>query len=433
MNRQGKIVFAPGWNRAYHFTVEGLAMVEGIYKASDPMDCEAYINYGATFGSGDSRYHYGFIRPDGKYISRKLWGKAYEFRDGMAAVGRDAEMAMGFIDTTGKLVIPEQWQEPGFFSDGLLPIEYEDKNNPKRWQILDKEGNPLTTDPVMLGKPVISNGMFYFTQDGKTMFYGLDWKFRFSIPYQTVEPFHEGAAVVSHIAKVGYVYGYVDTSGRIILPVKYERTEPFRDGLGMAKDRQGKYYYVDNQGNFILKDLDYNLAFPFRDGIALVVLPQKDKFRRGFINKKGQFVIPPKFNSLNEFSEGLAAACEGEYPNKKCGYIDKSGKYVIKPLFAQTYNFNSGRAKVFINGDKGFSFIDKKGNIVFKTKDYRVKEFSGGAVKVEHSHSSYSYLDVNGNIIGDLRFESASDYFTEGFGIVMVDKHRSYNSMLMQT
>ena len=49
----------------------------------------------------------------------------------------------------------------------------------------------------------------------------------------------------------------------------------------------------------------------------------------GFIDKTGMVVIPPKFDEVNPFSEGLAAVqIEGKW-----GFIDKTGNMVIRPQF----------------------------------------------------------------------------------------------------
>ncbi|EQC2648382.1 WG repeat-containing protein, partial [Campylobacter coli] len=49
----------------------------------------------------------------------------------------------------------------------------------------------------------------------------------------------------------------------------------------------------------------------------------------GFIDKNGEFVIKPKFDSIWSFREGLAkVGLNGKY-----GLIDKSGKIVIEPKF----------------------------------------------------------------------------------------------------
>ena len=45
----------------------------------------------------------------------------------------------------------------------------------------------------------------------------------------------------------------------------------------------------------------------------------------GYIDKKGNFIIPPNFDHASSFSEGLASV----QINEKWGYVNKKGAFVI--------------------------------------------------------------------------------------------------------
>ena len=55
----------------------------------------------------------------------------------------------------------------------------------------------------------------------------------------------------------------------------------------------------------------------------------------GFKDLSGKVVIPPQFDDVGYFSEGLAPVRIGE----KWGYIDKTGKIVIPPKYAHPSSF----------------------------------------------------------------------------------------------
>jgi len=90
----------------------------------------------------------------------------------------------------------------------------------------------------------------------------------------------------------------------------------------------------------------------------------------GFIDKKGIFVISPRFETggtvyHNNFSEGLAKVEE----KNQYGYINKKGDFVIEPQFEDVEEFKDGVAKIKFNGKWGL--IDKNGNyFVYPTYDY---------------------------------------------------------------
>ena len=82
--------------------------------------------------------------------------------------------------------------------------------------------------------------------------------------------------------------------------------------------------------------------------------------RWGYINGKGEIVIPPRFGDAGEFSaNGLARVKVGE----KYGFINKKGEEVIPPRFDETYGFSAnGLAPVKVG--RKWGFINEKGEEV---------------------------------------------------------------------
>lgn len=74
------------------------------------------------------------------------------------------------------------------------------------------------------------------------------------------------------------------------------------------------------------------------------------------------FVIPPKFNAVLPFKEGLASVKINDY----WGYIDKTGQTVIPPKFEKANSFKEGLALVKIGEE--WSYINKSGQKVFKPR-----------------------------------------------------------------
>jgi len=53
--------------------------------------------------------------------------------------------------------------------------------------------------------------------------------------------------------------------------------------------------------------------------------------RYGFINKEGGIVIEPLFDSVGDFTEGIAEVWIDVNDSGKMGYIDKLGIYIWEP------------------------------------------------------------------------------------------------------
>jgi hypothetical protein len=132
-------------------------------------------------------------------------------------------------------------------------------------------------------------------------------------------------------------FGYIDRTGKIVIPAKFDRTDenfspnPAKesmqgksDGL-IAFDRDRKVGYKDRTGKIVVPAKFDILGFDrggFNDGLAPVCLNEKC----GYIDKTGKIVVPLQFDLVaDRFSDGLAWVNVG----KKLGYINKTGKLVI--------------------------------------------------------------------------------------------------------
>ena len=180
-----------------------------------------------------------------------------------------------------------------------------------------------------------------------------------------------------------------------------------------------KYGFINKTGKYVVPP-QFDSIGDFSEGLALVAVGDK----RGYIDKTGKIVIPLKFeyfaltNLFSEgsenFSEGLAAAI-GKTKGK-LGYIDKTGNYVISPQFDETKKFSEGLAAVEVKGQYGY--INKQGNYVIKPQFEYASNFLNGLaivqlyeVKInnEKQHYKYGLIDKTGKYIAAPKFDQISD------------------------
>ena len=89
-----------------------------------------------------------------------------------------------------------------------------------------------------------------------------------------------------------------------------------------------------------------------------------------YINKQGKTVFTIT-NGVwaDEFSEGLANVSIRKGTGLEAwGYINRKGEFVIKPQFQQAKPYYHGLAQVFLNGQGGYSYIDRSGKIIWQGK-----------------------------------------------------------------
>jgi WG containing repeat len=83
----------------------------------------------------------------------------------------------------------------------------------------------------------------------------------------------------------------------------------------------------------------------FQSFAQKTLFPIVENGRHGFIDSTGKIIVPPQFNTLQPFSEGLAAARLGGY----YGYIDSMGSWVIPPQYDKGNEFYSNEIKASVN------------------------------------------------------------------------------------
>ena len=128
-------------------------------------------------------------------------------------------------------------------------------------------------------------------------------------------------------------YGYMNKMRELVIPYTYKDAGNFKDGLAIVS-RKGKYGVIDKTGKIVVP-LDHHWLSNYSDGLALYTDKNhwNDGYSYGYVNKKGDISIKAKWDDACEFSEGLAAVRVGDYETGKWGIIDKSANFIVKPSY----------------------------------------------------------------------------------------------------
>ncbi len=160
----------------------------------------------------------------------------------------------------------------------------------------------------------------------------------------------------------------------------------------------------------------FNQVNYFSDGLACVakVFEQGDDWywAVGYIDKQGKTVIPFDFSSALHFSEGLAAVCVEDlyYDNLPSWFfINQKGERAFDGVFLDTQSFHEGLCAVRKDSVSGWGFIDKTGRMVVEGKYNRVGDFKNGVAPVfskEPKEQEYmcSLVDITGSEVGSCQF-----------------------------
>ena len=237
--------------------------------------------------------------------------------------------------------------------------------------------------------------------------------------YYEITLFHEGLARV----RKNNLYGYIDKTGKEIIPCQYDNAELFSEGLARVEKRKycgyidKTYGYIDKTGKEVIP-FQYGGANSFYEGLALV---EKDYFW-GYIDKTGKEIIPCQYKSANSFSEGLALVRKDDF----YGYIDKTGKAIISCQYENGYSFQEGFAP-FSKEYHKCGYIDKTGEEVIVCNYSGIWDFNDGLAKVKISghHNYYGYIDKTGKEVIPCQYKNAES-FSEGLALVRKNDFYGY-------
>ena len=300
INSLGQVVVPPRW-QSVHPETEGLIGVkrDGLWGFIDktggeviPLRWEAVYWFRQGLAAVRENGKWGFIDRQGNIRLPPQWDETYAFHEGMATVTQDRKS--GCIDRDGKLVIPLEWDNFPSVYEGLA---WAKKNH--QWRLLDREGTEVLAP-------------FAPAEDG-----------------DQVSEFSEGMATMEHNGMTSLI----DRRGKVVIPAEpgLSSIDRFSERLIQRKDVTGRTGYVDRTGRFVLPGR-WQFAGRFRDGLAAVL--RGDQW--GMVDRSGQEVIPPIWDGISLQEGGLFQALQylGEKaggfdtaPGRMC-YLDSTGKII---------------------------------------------------------------------------------------------------------
>jgi hypothetical protein len=87
------------------------------------------------------------------------------------------------------------------------------------------------------------------------------------------------------------LYGYIDKTGRLVIPPRFEYAGPFSEGLANVSNCS-KPFFIDQAGAVVLR-APFDEASPFHGGLAPVIRYEPGGARTGYIDKTGKVVWEP--------------------------------------------------------------------------------------------------------------------------------------------
>ncbi len=278
-----------------------------------------------------------------------------DFSEGLACASENGNGLIGFINHLGKEILPFHYSGASKFQEGLASVRID-----KEKFFIDKTGKRLFDRPdgCISG---FYDGMASFAKEigtfrNESIFhYGfIDNTGKEVIPciYEDLNYFSEGLAAVKNEKKKGGLFGFVDKTGKEIIPFIYDRADPFDNGLATVK-KDGFWGSIDRTGKEVLPFI-FNSPYGFDEGLATVKIAGK----KGFMDKTGKTVIPCQYDTAHGFSNGTAEVSK----NKLYGFINKEGQEVVPCIYKHVKERTTEFALVEKVRTKEIGWIDMENN-----------------------------------------------------------------------
>lgn len=244
--------------------------------------------------------------------------------------------------------------------------------------------------------------------------------------------------------------GYLDADGDTVFKSEHAWGN-FSDRLLLC-EKDNNYFYLNTKGEKVLdlknlqmpKGKEVSAASDFHSGLALIrihdkgselfghnlsydmVISENSNLYKGnwffgFIDKAGQWVIPPMLNSATSFNDDISIV---ELQSGEHAFMDKTGKIVAQTHYIIS-DYSEGFAVAHLKNGS-YSFISKKGKRIGNQEFEAVRPFSDGlaAVKID---GKWGFIDTGGKIAIKPKYDDAGD-FSEGLaGVTLREKEEGYD------
>ena len=340
------------------------------YPEDDARDKANAFGFFARLGNKN-----GFIRNDGKVIVPVQYDIVGHVSEGRIFVGLKGKY--GYVDTTGKLVVP-------------LLYKYDMTAG-------EEEGSSITDEIVY---------------------------------------YKNGYAIAFNGSK----YGLIDRAGKVIVPLKYDKVTDMQNGYCVVTSSAGDGL-LDKTGKEVLKPGPRQvLGYPYANAVivkqngkfavmsiisgAQKVLPYDDVIygfntwglacvqsgeKTGFINAKGNVVIPAEYIYLKDFTEGMIPLVRSY--NGKFAYFDSAGKAVTDFVYDETLSFSEGLAAVQRN--KKWGSISKRGAEEIPVRFDYLASFQEG-LACAGTFTTYSrkfgFIDHSGTLVIPYEYDTPANF-----------------------
>jgi hypothetical protein len=298
----------------------------------------------------------------------------------------------GLIDSSGQVVLEPRFQQIGRGGTWI----------PETWDSADPPGQVLILMTLTKGTPV-TDRVIPVRLDGKLALATRAGDILVHGEFEEMDPgFGEGLLRVESGGRTGFA----DESGSLVIPARWERAYPFRNGHAFVRDGE-RWGVIDRSGNLVVAPRWDKVQFFPRDWVT--VQRGEDV---GVIERSGKVVVPVQYDDI------LAGPMGPLLPVRDDGriyYLRPDGEGTVAFEFtcpnkkhrerARALGFFGSHAALINCGDK-YGVLDEKGALVLEPEWEDIRNFVNGMALVRHK-GEQGLIDESGRFVVPLQKDIA--------------------------
>jgi hypothetical protein len=299
----------------------------------------------------------------------------------------------GAVDKTGAWRIPPKYSDVLIVEDFIVVPENDDWS---KFAFLDQDGKNLGSGDYSISveeQLPVSEGMLPVQVGEKTGFVDHTGKLVVPAEFGYAWAFDHGLSAAEKDGR----HGYIDKTGAFVInaPPGYDDLGSFSGDVAVV-GKEGSFGLIDKTGKIVLEP---KFAALYADGDVLIAL---ENDASGIVDRAGNWVSKPEFTSIGLFSKGLAPAQKDE----KWGFIDTCGKWKIDPKYDNVVGFEAGPARVK-SGEK-WGLIDMSGKEIYPPSASYIGEgaWTDGLISFSPDDAKYGLMDVTGKVVIEPKYDS---------------------------
>lgn len=334
----------------------------------------------------------------------------------------------GYVDTDGALIIYPEYSYSHVFQDGYCII-----GNNGKYGVIDKS-NSLIIDVIYDGIEYWESSAWIVSVHSKKGYISPDRTWNIEPQYDKIIPLNDNLIGVGKIKEPetyhvshwtpDMVYGIIDKSEKIICNIEYEFISRFSNKRALIQ-KNNKYGYINDRGQIIIP-LKYDKAVEFCNGTAIVGVnthewDDKDTFKYTIIDIMGNELCPCRFDHIEPTNVNSVFRI---FEDNRVGLIDNHGHIIVDVRYNRIEDFSEGLAVVINTStyDKWIyddlndfhvestidqcGYIDMDGKMVIPQIYSKASPFINGLASVETEDGDMYQLDKQGTILKQDKIKS---------------------------